>query len=576
MIDFVSWAFPLLMVIALVLLMVTMTCLQSRSLVAHASLLAPAATVSALQIWLWTADADADYIEFFAVGWLGLTSGVAYSRYRRLQALSERVRVLHTREGLALTDLLRNGTIRLLRTRWLLGVQRLRRRQELPEEAFVPPEEAVRLLLASRVGALSYRWLTASCPDPDGFHLEAVRRFARSRLAKRRCTALFIDFASLPQQAEHFKAKAGASTCTPCTPCTPPTLHGAPPWSESGRRVECSRCSTTLRDAERAWGFQLCDGCYDAGGAGVRATADGDRTPEERSMFETALRVMTCLYASPLTIVLQHTRLPAPPLAGSGGTPYARSGWCNMEEAAALLMAQGGVKLYNLDAGDARARTLHPTQRRQYTPEAMAAFFRDESRCEFQGRAVRGEVSTMYAEFFFAMERFDRQHQPCVSRLADSVLHRFIRATARANGPAEDGGDSSRGLALFGLLFNVAVPLAGLDLVAGNVRAVVEDGGVASLARSWLQLFYVALLILAIAFPFFADEYRLYFGYHVRRLCCPCAAATANSRPATASEAEPDERGRVRGSHEPKAPSSVPVAAHRVRVEQKAALSAAV
>jgi serine/threonine protein kinase len=109
---------------------------------------------------------------------------------------------------------LKDGTIRLLRCAWLLSKDSdrhlgrdasckviLRRRQELPEEAFFTKEEAVELLdRADRsILALSYRWLTREHPDPHGTALSAVRRFLRSKDGLGKC-GMFWDFASLPQK----------------------------------------------------------------------------------------------------------------------------------------------------------------------------------------------------------------------------------------------------------------------------------------------------------------------------------------------------------------------------------------
>ena len=132
----------------------------------------------------------------------------------------------------------------------------LKRRQELPEDAFVPNERAVTLLSERRVAVLSYRraatcacaaggcgralflayprvlpspppsprWLTAEHPDKfpgsDGFHMTAVRDFLRRGLTWLEWVslmwhggefsspkALFWDYASL-----HQKDKNGQKT----------------------------------------------------------------------------------------------------------------------------------------------------------------------------------------------------------------------------------------------------------------------------------------------------------------------------------------------------------------------------
>jgi hypothetical protein len=108
---------------------------------------------------------------------------------------------------------LADGTIRLLRCAWLLSADSdkylgrdasgkviMRRRQELPKEAFLSPSEAVQLFDGAdrSILALSYRWLTREHPDPHGTALSAVRRFlSKDGLGK---CGMFWDFTSLPQK----------------------------------------------------------------------------------------------------------------------------------------------------------------------------------------------------------------------------------------------------------------------------------------------------------------------------------------------------------------------------------------
>ena len=91
-----------------------------------------------------------------------------------------------------LADRLRDGSARLLRCSWLSspasdaflgrdasGAVIMRRRQDLPPDAFVPCDEAAAMLLRGdrSVLALSHGWLTALHPEPHGTTLAAVRRF---------------------------------------------------------------------------------------------------------------------------------------------------------------------------------------------------------------------------------------------------------------------------------------------------------------------------------------------------------------------------------------------------------------
>ena len=110
---------------------------------------------------------------------------------------------------------LRRGDLRLLRCSWLLDhaevalrvpvggdkggktVLRMLRCQDLPDAAFFTPEEAAALLQRRdrSVLALSYGWLTAAHPEPDGTTFAAVLKYLRAEPSARAC-GLFWDFAS--------------------------------------------------------------------------------------------------------------------------------------------------------------------------------------------------------------------------------------------------------------------------------------------------------------------------------------------------------------------------------------------
>lgn len=242
---------------------------------------------------------------------------------------------------------LADGTIRLIRVSWLLAQGPnyvIVRRQDLPAEAFIPVNEAVKLLHQQCVGVLSYRWLSKSHPDPESFHLRAVRAF-------------FVGSKSL----------------------TPTALF---------------------------WDFMSCH--------------QNERTDDEAAAFKQALKVMTCLYASPNTSVLQHKRLPTAddatgftpvpitfPADPEGVADYEHSGWCTMENAAASLSTVSGGTLYVLGEGKA---VLHEDQRR--TPEQMTAIFADFSRTRFLGKADRESVSLMYKDFHQSVLAFDEKNVP--------------------------------------------------------------------------------------------------------------------------------------------------------------------
>jgi len=122
-----------------------------------------------------------------------------------------------------LRDALATGDIRLVSCRWLLAdhaddrsllidkvssLPTMARRQDLPPEAFLTPEQAVALMDRRNrsVLALSYGWLTAAHPDPHGTTLAAVRNYVHHAVLESNesvattALGLFWDFASLPQR----------------------------------------------------------------------------------------------------------------------------------------------------------------------------------------------------------------------------------------------------------------------------------------------------------------------------------------------------------------------------------------
>ena len=78
----------------------------------------------------------------------------------------------------------------------------MRRRQELPKEAFFSPEAATALFDRGdrSINSLTYRWLTGAHPDPMGTTLAVLRSYFGGGEGRSEC-GLFWDFASLPQKA---------------------------------------------------------------------------------------------------------------------------------------------------------------------------------------------------------------------------------------------------------------------------------------------------------------------------------------------------------------------------------------
>ena len=89
----------------------------------------------------------------------------------------------------ALLESIANGSIALVRGRWVVAHAedggKLKRRQDLPPEAFFSIDELRKLVAALGDDwgllfvAISYRWLSASNPDPDAFHLEIIAKVSK-------------------------------------------------------------------------------------------------------------------------------------------------------------------------------------------------------------------------------------------------------------------------------------------------------------------------------------------------------------------------------------------------------------
>ena len=126
----------------------------------------------------------------------------------------------------------------------------------------------------------------------------------------------------------------------------------------------------------------------------------GVRTPAEDAAFRSALSVMSDVYATPSTLVLQQKELPDGFPAHL--PPYDRSGWCNMEQAAASIGVDGGGHLYKLGHGPVKV-----SARARRTPEQMAEIFADEERIVFIGKADRDLVAHIYEDLYNRIVKYE-------------------------------------------------------------------------------------------------------------------------------------------------------------------------
>ena len=138
-----------------------------------------------------------------------------------------------------LRERLLDGSIRLVRCAWLAspqsdaqlatnayGIPILRRRQDMPAEAYFPPAEAAGLLDRDdrSLLVLSYPWQTAGHPDPNGTTLAAVRRYLRSEPTN--ACALFLDYV---RRAASIRCPLGRA----CGCCSARALLPDGPWIDT-------------------------------------------------------------------------------------------------------------------------------------------------------------------------------------------------------------------------------------------------------------------------------------------------------------------------------------------------------
>ena len=248
---------------------------------------------------------------------------------------------------------------------------RLARRQDLPPEAFVPPATLRRWVgalgddWALVFVALSYRWLSAKHPDPDGFHTAIVAEVARLYLESR-----MKGYPSALQKAF--------------------TKHGL--------------------DGKEATDFAL---FWDFGSLHQKP-----REPEEDALFGAGLKASNVWYGHTATTCWMQSELPpgkAVEFEAAGLAPtYEGSGWCFVEAAISAAVKAGSRRLdlerrtakalrcaygpepdlpeWRLD-GVCTASRLPPP-----TPKEVARLLKDEKK--FTGKGDVPIVTELYRAFF--------------------------------------------------------------------------------------------------------------------------------------------------------------------------------
>jgi len=121
--------------------------------------------------------------------------------------------------ALALVKELGGSAVRLLDARYLIKLAensgKLRRRQDLPAEAFVTLQQLKRMGkgpgLSLRVVVVSYPWLQPDHPDPRGETLRLLARVLKAYIAEAGGTCgVFLDFCSLMQKGPNGEERTPA------------------------------------------------------------------------------------------------------------------------------------------------------------------------------------------------------------------------------------------------------------------------------------------------------------------------------------------------------------------------------
>ena len=302
----------------------------------------------------------------------------------------------------ALLESVASGAVAPLRGSFVLALHkqggRLRRRQDLPPEAFWTAQELKDVIdkATAALGhgsdrneavgqlfcALSYRWLAKGEPDPDGFHLERVANFCKAFVGEKIGVKKLVS----PLRSELYD-KIGSSMGV----------------SHSGRGAPIHTWWDGPLDCAIFWDF-------------ASIFQGADRTREQRELFTLGLRASNVWYGHAHAMTWMQPTLPEgfSALCEAEGRPctsYEESGWCYVEASLSSLvkykrhridigMFTDKDKMFQHNVMDSIAQCSRGTRPPPLLPSRVAAELEHKS---FFSRADVPTVAELYRTFFNAV-----------------------------------------------------------------------------------------------------------------------------------------------------------------------------
>ena len=273
---------------------------------------------------------------------------------------------------------------------------RIKRRQEMPAEAFWTAaelraiveaarrhfgddREAARAALGHLFNALSYRWLAKGQPDPDGFHLERVANFLYSYLGRGNPKYLTHDGRGIEDE----EIESEYLELTPLNACLFEPLGLSSP--------DCA----IFWDFAVLWQKALPD---------EKGEQEDDRTDEQRAQFGEGLGASNVWYGHAHALTWVQPDLPD----GFVGTKYDESGWCFVEASLSAALKRGPRRVdigkftkerhFSYDVPYAIQSCAKGTRPPPRHPSAVAKML--ESKSFFAKSIDLPKVAALYRDFF--------------------------------------------------------------------------------------------------------------------------------------------------------------------------------